>query len=78
MRVVFCRSICAVHHRLGEGRLVGFVVAVAAVADDVEHDVGAEQMPELSGHPRTEHHRVQIVTVDMQIGTCTDFAMSVQ
>ena len=32
----------AIHDRLGEGRLVGFVMAVAAVADDVEHDVAAE------------------------------------
>ena len=56
----------AVHHRLGEGRLVGLVVAVAAVADDVEHDVGAELQPELGRHPGTEHHRVQIVAVDVQ------------
>ncbi len=35
-------AICAVHQRLGEGRLVGLVVAVAAVADDVEHDVALE------------------------------------
>ena len=29
----------AIHQRLGEGRLVGLVVAMAAVADDVQHDV---------------------------------------
>ena len=29
----------AIHQRLGEGRFVGLVVAVAAVADDVQHDV---------------------------------------
>ena len=34
-----------VHHRLGEGRLVGFVVAVTAITPHVDNDVLLEALP---------------------------------
>ena len=55
-----------VHQRLGERRLIGLVVAVAAVADDVEHDVAAEFHAIFGGHARAEDHRLRIVAVDVQ------------
>ena len=56
----------AIHLRLGERRLVGLVVAVAAVADDVQHEVGGEPHAEFGRHARAEHHRLGIVAVDVQ------------
>ncbi len=56
----------AIHHRLGERRLVGLVVAVASVADDVQHDVGGEPHAEFGRHARAEHHRLGVVAVDVQ------------
>jgi hypothetical protein len=40
-------SMIGVHQRLGERRIVGLVVAAAAVADQVDHDVLVEGLPEL-------------------------------
>ena len=56
----------AVHDGLGEGRLVALVVAVAAVADDVEHDVRVEHHAELRRHARAEHHGFRVVAVHVQ------------
>ena len=56
----------AIHHRLGEGRLVGLVVAVPAIADDVQHDVGGEAHAEFGRHARAENHRLGVVAVDVQ------------
>ncbi len=56
----------AVHQRLGERRFVGLVMAVAAIADDVEHDVGGEAHAELGRHAGAEHHRLGIVAVHVQ------------
>ena len=41
-------------------------MAVPAIADDVQHDVGGEAHAELRRHARTEHHRFRIVAVDVQ------------
>ncbi len=38
--------------RLGDGRVVGFVVAVATVADEVDDDVGVEALAVLGGDAR--------------------------
>ena len=46
-----------VHHRLGEGRLVALVVAVAAIAEHVDHDRLVEFLPELGRDLGGEHHR---------------------
>ncbi len=56
----------AIHLRLGERRFVGFVVAVAAIADDVQHEVGREAHAEFGRHARAEHHRLGVVAVDVQ------------
>ncbi len=56
----------AVHDRLGEGRLVGLVMAVPAVAHDVEHHVGAERHPVFCRHARGKHNRLGIISVDVQ------------
>ena len=56
----------AVHHRLGEGRLVALVVAVAAIAEHVDHDRLVELLPELDRDLGGEHHRFRIVAVHME------------
>ena len=56
----------AIHHRLGEGRFVGLVVAVPSIADDVQHDVGGEAHAEFRRHARAEDHRLGVVAVDVQ------------
>ena len=56
----------AVHQRLGEARLVGLVVAVAAIAPDVDHDVLLELLAELGGEPGDVHDRLGIVAVDVE------------
>ena len=56
----------AIHQRLGECRFVGLVVPVAAIADDVQHDVGGEAHAELCGHARAEDHCLRVVAVDVQ------------
>ena len=66
VRVVLVRVDRLVHQRLGERRLVRFVVAVAAVADDVQHDVAAELHAVLGRHPGAEYHRLRVVAVDVQ------------
>ena len=55
-----------VHHRLSGGRLVGFVVAVTAVADQVDHHVAAEPLAEVVGQPGYQDHRFGIVAVHVQ------------
>ena len=55
-----------VHQRLGECRFVRLVMAVTAVADDVQDDVGRELHAVFSRHPRAENHRLRVVAVHMQ------------
>ena len=69
----------AIHQRLGEGRLVGLVVAVAAVADDVEHDVGAELLAEFGGDARPRCTTASGSSpLTWKIGAWTILATSVQ
>ena len=56
----------AVHQRLGEARLVAFVVAVAAIAPQIDHHVLLELLAELGGEPRHVHHGFGIVAVDVE------------
>ena len=55
-----------VHHRLGEHRLVAFVMAVPAVAEHVDHDGLVEFLPELDRDLGREHHGFRIVAVHME------------
>jgi hypothetical protein len=55
-----------IHLRLGGGRLVGLVVTVPAVADDVDDDVLAEAHPVVRGQPRRQHHGLGIVAVHVE------------
>src|SRR3546814_9792592 len=50
-----------VHQRLGEGRLVALVVAEAAIAEHVDHDVLVERLPEFGGDACHVGHRLRIV-----------------
>jgi len=52
--------------RLGEGRLVGFVVAVAAVAVHVDDDIAAEALAEFEGEFGDEVDFQGVVTVDVE------------
>ena len=55
-----------VHARLGERGLVGFVVAVAAVADEVDHDVLVERAPELEREVHHPHRGFGVVAVHVE------------
>ena len=55
-----------VHHRLGERRLVAFVVAMPAVAEHVDDDGLVEFLPEFDRDLGREHHRFRIVAVHME------------
>ena len=56
----------AVHQRLGEGRLVALVMAVAPVAEHVDHDIGLEGVAELHGDAGDMDDRFRIVAVHME------------
>ncbi len=55
-----------VHQRLGEGRLVALVVAVAAVAEHVDDDVAVELVAVLGGDARDVDDRLGVVAVDVE------------
>ena len=55
-----------VHQRLREGRVVGLVVAVAAVADEVDDDVALERVAERRRQPRRLHRGLRVVAVDVE------------
>ena len=60
------RADLLVHQRLGEGRLVAFVVTEAAIAEHVDHDRLREFLPVLDRDLGREHHRFRIVAVHME------------
>ena len=60
------RADLLVHQRLGEHRLVALVVAVAAVAEHVDHDVALEVLAELGRDARDVDHRLGVVAVHVQ------------
>ena len=60
------RSILRVEIRLGERRLVAFVVAVAAVAIHVDDDVAAELLAEIERQLGDEHDRERVVAVHVE------------
>ena len=55
-----------VHHRVGEHRLVAFVMTKAAVADDVENHVFVELLAELSCDARGVHDCFWVIAVDVE------------
>ena len=55
-----------VHHRLRGRRLVGLVVAEAAVADEVDDHVLVELHAVRERQARGEHHRLRVVAVHVQ------------
>ena len=55
-----------VHHRLGERRLVAFVVAVSAVAEHVDDDGFMEFLPELDRDLGPEHHGFRVVAIHVE------------
>ena len=60
------RADVLVHQRLRRRRFVGLVVAMAAVADQVDDDVLAEPLAEVEGELGAEHHRFGVVAVHVQ------------
>ncbi len=60
------RADLLVHQRLGERRLVAFVMAEAPVAEHVDHDRPLEFLPVFGRHLGGEHHRLRIVAVDVE------------
>ena len=59
-------SDCSVHQRLGETRLVAFIVAEAAVAPHVDDDVAIELLTKLDRQLAAEGHRFRVVAVDVE------------
>ena len=55
-----------IHKRLGEGWLIAFIMAVAAIADDIQHHIRAEHHAEFGYQARAEHHRFRIIAIHMQ------------
>ena len=55
-----------VHQRLGEARLVAFIVAEAAIAPHVDHDRALELHAEFGRNFRGEHHRFRVVAIDVE------------
>ena len=55
-----------VHERLGVARVVALVVAVAPVADEVDHDVLVEPLAVVVGQPRDAHAGLRVVAVHVQ------------
>ncbi len=60
------RSDLLVHQRLGERRLVAFVVAEAPVAEHVDDHRPLELLPVLGRNLGREHHRFRIVAVHVE------------
>ncbi len=58
----------AVHHRLGIAGIVGFVVALTAVADDIDHHVAFEALAVFVGELRGAHAGFRIVAIDVENG----------
>ena len=54
-----------IHQRLGERRLVAFVVAVAAIADQIDQEVALELLAIRERQPRRLDARLGIVGVDV-------------
>ena len=57
-----------VQQRLGDGGIVDFAVAVAAVADQIDHHVGAELVAVFGGHARDADNGVDIFAIDVEDG----------
>ena len=55
-----------IHQRLGEGGLIAFIMAVAAIANDIQHHIRTKDHAEFGGQTRTEHHRFRVITIHMQ------------
>ena len=64
-RVVFDGGVAA---RLRDGGVVDFAVAVAAVADEVDDDVGVEALAVLGGDGGDAHDGVGVFGVDVEDG----------
>ena len=52
--------------RLRDGRIVHFAVAVAAIADQIDHDVGVEAVPILGGDRGDANHGIRILGIDVE------------
>ena len=55
-----------VQQRLRDGGVVHFAVAVTAIADQVDHDVGAELVTIFHRHAAHAHHGVHVFAVDVK------------
>lgn len=57
-----------VHPRLGETRLIGFVVTVSTVADDIDDDILFELGTVVGSKLAYKVHSLDVVTIDMEDG----------
>ena len=64
-RMIFDGGVAA---RLGDGGIVDFAVAVAAIADEVDDDIGVKAMTEFGGDGGDADDCVGILGVDVKDG----------
>ena len=57
-----------VEQRLGDGGIVDFAVAVAAVADQVDDDIGAELVAVFERHAADADHGIDIFRIHVKDG----------
>ena len=57
-----------IEQRLGDGRVVDFAVAVAAIADEIDDDVGAELVAVFGGEAGDADDGVNVFAVDVKDG----------
>ena len=55
-----------VHQGLGESRIVGFVVAIAAIAPQIDQDIALEFLTKLNGQTRGVYYGFGIIGIDMK------------
>ena len=55
-----------VHHRIGEHRLIAFVMTKATIANDIKHHIFFEFLSILSGDARGMDYSLWVITIDVK------------
>ena len=55
-----------VHQRIGEHRLIAFVMAKAPVADNIKHHISVEFLTEFRGHFGGVDYRLRVIPIDVK------------
>lgn len=63
-----------VHPRLSETWLIGFIVTLFSITDDIDDDIGLELLSPVCSELMNKGNSFGIITVDMEYGTIISFA----